>query len=103
MAVNVTVIRGVTVTAEKNLIDFVNNMTPEEARAWIRRVMGPPRRVLEGAERDHMLTVFGLLEPFETSNNQRSFTEEYRHANKIYHVHYFEGETEVEEILEDDL
>lgn len=77
-------------------------MTPEEARAWIRRVIGPPRRVLEGAEKEHMLTVFRLLEPFETSNNQRSFTEEYRHANKIYHVHYFEGETEVEELIEDE-
>ena len=95
-------IRGVIVTVAKNLIDYVNNMTPEEARVWIRKVMGPPRRVLEGQERDHMLTVFQLLEPFETSNNQRSFTEEYRHANKVYHVHYFEGETEVEEILPDD-
>lgn len=78
------------------------NMTPEEAGALIRRVMGPPRRVLEDNEREHMLTVFRLLEPFETSNNQRSFTEEYRHANKIYHVHYFEDETIVEEILEDE-
>jgi hypothetical protein len=92
----VTVIRGVTVTIN------VQDMTPEEARAWIRRVIGPPRRVLDGTEKEHMLTVFRLLEPFETSNNQRSFTEEYRHANKIYHVHYFEGETEVEEILQDE-
>jgi len=75
---------------------------PEYAKQFLRAVMGPPRRVLEGQEREHMLTVFRLLEPFETSNNQRSFTEEYRHANKIYHVHYFEGETEVEEILEDE-
>lgn len=95
MAVNVTVIKDATVTAKTNSL----NMTPEEAQAFIRKVMGPPRRVLADNEREHMLTVFRLLEPFETSNNQRSFTEEYRHANKIYHVHYFEDETIVEEIL----
>jgi len=91
------------VTVAKNLVDYVNNMTPEEARAFIRKVMGPPRRVLEGSEREHMLTVFGLLEPIDSSNNQRSWTNVYEHAGKTYHVHYFEDETEVEEILPDDI
>ena len=77
--------------------------TPEEARAWIRKVMGPDRRKIEGAERDHMLTVFRLLEPVESTNNQRSFTDVYEHAGKTYHVHYFEGESELEEILPDDI
>ena len=77
-------------------------MSLEEARILMRKVIGPARRVLEGDEREHMLTIFKLLEPFETSNNQRSFTEEYRHANKIYHVHYFWDEIAVEEILSDD-
>ncbi len=102
-AVNVTVIKDATVTVAKNLVDYVNNMTPEEARAFIRKVMGPPRRVLEGSEREHMLTVFGLLEPIDSSNNQRSWTNVYEHAGKTYHVHYFEDETEVEEILPDDI
>lgn len=77
-------------------------MTTEEAHAFIRKVMGPPRRVLEGADREHMLTVFRLLEPTHSSNNQRSFTEEYEHAGKKYDVHYFEDEILVEEILPDD-
>ena len=93
-----TVIRGVTVTANTNSL----NMTPEEAKAFIRRIMGPPKRVLEGDEREHMLTVFRLIEPIRTTNNQRSFTDEYVHAGKKYDVHYFEGETEVEEYLPDD-
>ena len=76
--------------------------TAEEARALIRKVMGPPKRVLEGDEREHMLTVFRLLEPVRQTNNQRSFTDEYVHAGKMYDVHYFEGETVVEEYLEDD-
>ncbi len=78
------------------------NMTPEEARAFIRKIMGPPRRVLEGEEREHMLTVLRLVEPIRSTNNQRSFTDEYVHAGKMYDVHYFEDETVVEEILEDE-
>ena len=77
-------------------------MTTNEARAFIRRVMGPERRILLGNEREHMLTVFSLVEPINISNNQRSFTEEYEHAGKKYDVHYFEDETIVEEILPDD-
>ena len=77
-------------------------MTPEEAKVFIRRIMGPPKRVLDGQEREHMLTVFRLIEPIRTTNNQRSFTEEYVHAGKMYDVHYFEGETVVEEYLPDD-
>jgi hypothetical protein len=78
-------------------------MTTEQVRAFIRKVMGPERRVLEGAEREHMLTVLSLVEPIRSTNNQRSFTDEYVHAGKMYDVHYFEGETVVEEILPDDI
>jgi hypothetical protein len=87
------------VTAKTNSL----NMTPEEAQAFIRKIMGPPKRVLEGDEREHMLTVLRLVEPIRSTNNQRSFTDEYVHAGKMYDVHYFEGETVVEEYLEDDL
>ena len=78
-------------------------MTVEEAKAFLRRVMGPPRRTLTGEERDHMLTVFALIEPISSSNNQRSWTDVYDHAGKTYHVHFFEDETEIEEILPDDI
>lgn len=77
-------------------------MTVEEARAFIRKIMGPPRRTLIGQERDHMLTIFALIEPVRTTNNQRSFTDEYVHAGKMYDVHYFDDETVVEEVLEDE-
>ena len=76
--------------------------TPEEARAFIRSIMGPPKRTLEGNEREHMLTVFRLVEPVQTSNNQRSFTEEYEHAGKKYDVTYFEDEVIVEEYLNEE-
>jgi hypothetical protein len=80
----------------------VTARTVEEAKAFIRKVMGPPRRVLEGAEREHMLTVLRLVEPIRSTNNQRSFTDEYVHAGKMYDIHYFDDETVVEEILEDE-
>lgn len=59
-----------------------------EALEFLRRIGMKKRRVLEGAERDHMLTLFALVSPTETSNNQRTFTETYHHAGKEYEVTY---------------
>lgn len=98
MIATVTVHKDVIVTAGTNTL----NMTPEEARAFIRKIMGPPKRVLLGDEREHMLTVFRLLEPVRQTNNQRSFTDEYVHAGKMYDVHYFEDEVIVEEYLDEE-
>lgn len=64
--------------------------------------MGPPKRVLEGQEKENMLTLFKLIDPVNSSNNQRSFTDEYVHAGKTYYVHYLGDEVEVEEVLSDD-
>lgn len=77
--------------------------TPEEARAWIRKVMGPETRLLEGEEKEHMLMVFRLIEPVGSSNNQRTWTDVYQHAGKTYHVHYWDKDnTDVEEIIADE-
>ncbi len=78
-------------------------MTKDEAKAFIRRVMGPTKRILEGQEKENMLTLFRLIEPVESTNNQRSFTDEYLHAGKTYYVHYFGNDIEVEEVLLDDI
>ena len=94
-------------TAKTNL-DWIQEASdrimndPVKLKEFMRKVMGPPRRVLEGDEREHILTVFRLVEPISSSNNQRSFTEEYEHAGKRYDVHYFEDETIVEEILDEE-
>jgi hypothetical protein len=78
-------------------------MTTEQARAFIRKVMGPDRRTIQGVEKEHLLTVFRLIDPISSSNNQRSITDIYQYIDKVYHVTYFDGETEVEELLEDDI
>lgn len=80
----------------------MNFKNQEEAKAFLRKVMGPERRTVEGEEREHLITVFRLIEPSHSNNNQRSWTDVYDHAGKTYHVHYFEDDTIVEEIIPDD-
>lgn len=63
-------------------------MTPGEARAFIRQVMGPPKRQLEGKEYEHMMLVLGLKDPICSSNNQRFWTDEYEHDGRIYEITY---------------
>jgi hypothetical protein len=80
-------------------------MSQAEARAFIRKIMGPERRVYTGAEREHVLTMLALCEPVETSNNQRTLTEVYKVGAAVYHVTYgFGGDDDplVEELLADD-
>ena len=77
----------------------------EKALQFLRSIGMKNRRVLEGTERDHMITLLALVEPTETSNNQRTFTETYHHAGKEYELTWgfgVEGEPEpyVEEVQE---
>jgi hypothetical protein len=81
----------------------MREMSPEEAQVFIRRVMGPPRRVLEDEERDHVWLILNMTEPTSTSNNQHSWCEEYYVGGKYYDVHYFPNEEPIiEEILRDE-
>jgi hypothetical protein len=83
--------------ANTGKIRLMPNMTKEEGK-----VMGPPKRIIEGQEKENILLLFKLIEPIECTNNQRSFTEEYFHAGKTYYVHYFGEDIEVEEVLPDE-
>ena len=104
-----TVIKDVTVTA-KTSIELIREAheriinDPIALKKLMRAVMGPPTRKLEGDEKEHMLTVFRLIDPVESSNNQHSWTDVYEHAGKTYHVHsWSNADEEVEEILPDDI
>ena len=61
-------------------------MTAEEAQAFLRKVMGQPKRKLEGEEYKHMMLVLSLKTPISSSNNQRFWTDEYEHNGKIYQL-----------------
>jgi hypothetical protein len=78
----------------------VLDMTPEEAQAFLRRVMGPPRRILEGAEREQVLTMLALIGPTATTNNQRSWSEDYVQGGKHWCVTYFPNEESMVEEME---
>jgi hypothetical protein len=68
--------------------------------------MGPPYRTLEGKERDDILLLLSMIEPFKETNNQSSWTSYYMIGKTEYHVTVFSEYSEpvVDEILpEDDL
>jgi len=74
---------------------------PEKLREWIRQVHGPEVRELVGKEADHILLVLELIGPYKETNNQRTLTRYYKHANKEYRVTYGLGDKPlVEEILD---
>ena len=58
----------------------------EEAIEFLKSIGMKQRRTLEGEEREHMLTLLALIEPTNTSNNQRTFTDTYHHAGKEYEL-----------------
>lgn len=80
----------------------VLNMTPEEAKAFIRKVMGPPKRLLEGKERDHAWVLIKMSTPVRESNNQRFWHEEYLIGGRRYDVTYGVEDEPIVEVYEDD-
>jgi hypothetical protein len=80
-------------------------MTPDEARVFLRKVMGPPSRTLEGQEKENVWLMILLQdEPDECTNNQRTITEVYKINQKEYHVTYFDKDDfEIKEMLEDEV
>jgi hypothetical protein len=74
-------------------------MTPDEARKFIRKVMGPPKRTLEGKEREDVLLLLTMMEPYSASNNQHSWTECYLIGDKDYQVTSFPGEDDIVELM----
>jgi hypothetical protein len=60
--------------------------TPEEARIFLRKVMGPPYRTLEGQEYEEARLMLAFLQPCEQSNNQHSWTDCYKVGDIEYRV-----------------
>jgi len=76
---------------------------PVKLKKFLRKVMGPEQRIIEGVEREHLITVFSLLAPTDETNNQRSWTTVYEHAGKTYHLTAGDGWDELVEILPNDI
>jgi len=80
----------------------MRDMTPEEARIFLRKVMGPPTKTLEGKEKEQILLLLAMIEPFKETNNQRSWTSYYMIGETEYHVTDFEDEVIVDEMLKEE-
>jgi hypothetical protein len=61
--------------------------------------MGPPKRTLEGKEREDVLLLLTMMEPYSASNNQHSWTECYLIGDKDYQVTSFPGEDDIVELM----
>ncbi len=76
--------------------------TKEQAQQFLRSLgLLKQRRVLEGTEREQVLTMLSLVES-KVTNNQRFWTETWRVGNTIYHLTTGEGIDELEEVTEDE-
>ena len=67
---------------------------PARLKAFLRSVMGPPSITLEGKDKEQALLLLALVEPFEQSNNQHSWTDSYIIGETEYRVTTFPGLSE---------
>ena len=77
---------------------------PVALKAFLRKVMGPPTKTLEGKEKEQILLLLAMMEPFKETNNQHSWTAYYNIGGKEYHATYFPDDKNapiLDEILED--
>jgi hypothetical protein len=88
----------------KKIQEFAEQLRadPVRLKAFMRKVMGPDTVELKGKEKDDIMLLLKMIEPFEESNNQRAWTDKYMIGETEYHVTYWEDETVVERILKDD-
>jgi hypothetical protein len=77
---------------------------PVRLKEFMRRVMGPPMKTLEGDEKKHTMLLLNLTEPFKETNNQQSWTSYYMIGETEYHVTYFPGSDEpiIDKMLNED-
>lgn len=62
---------------------------PERLKAFMRKVMGPPTKTLEGKEKEQTILLLNMIEPFKETNNQHSWTYYYMIGETEYHATYF--------------
>ena len=79
---------------------YMTHLTSEQAHAFVRKALGPPRRELQGKEREQVLLMLAMLgQATWTSNNQDSYSEDYVHADRHWCVTTWpDGYYTVEEI-----
>lgn len=76
---------------------------PEASRRFLKGLgLLKKRRVIEGKEREQVLTMLRLLGPGEQTNNQHVWTESWRISNVEYNIHTGAEFEELEEVIDDE-
>ena len=63
-------------------------MTVKELPTHLKKILGLNRRELKGKEYEHVWTLLQLIKPHSSSNNQRTWTDDYILNGKKYEVTY---------------
>jgi hypothetical protein len=82
---------------EEFIAGLIND--PVKLKEFLRKVTGPPRRTLEGKEREQTLLLLAMMEPYEVSNNQISWTSCYMIGDKDYHVTSLHGFEDIVDLM----
>lgn len=86
---------------EKYLEELRND--PARLKVFLRQIMGRPHRTLQGKEKNDIILLLALMEPFKQTNNQHSWTDYYMIGETEYHVTNFsDDEVVVDEMLNED-
>lgn len=77
---------------------------PVRLKKFLRAVVGPPIVTIVGKERDQIILLLQMMEPFKETNNQHSWTYYYMIGETEYHVTYFPESDEpiIDKMLPDD-
>lgn len=76
---------------------------PEASKRFLKGLgLLKKRRIIEGEEREQVLTMLRLIGPGEQSNNQHIWTESWRVGNIEYNIHSGEKFEELEEVIDDE-
>lgn len=79
---------------------------PERLKRFLREVMGPPHVTLEGEERELALTMLALMDPYEETNNQHSWSAFYNVGGIKYCATWFPEDKNapiIDKYLEEDV
>jgi hypothetical protein len=76
---------------------------PVKLKKFLRDVMGPPYQTLEGKEKEQVLLLLAMVEPYKATNNQHSWSEYYMIGETEYHVTTFsKDEVIVDKMLKEE-
>lgn len=77
---------------------------PERLKVFLRNIMGRPHKTLEGKEKEQVMLLLTMTEPFKQTNNQQSWTDYYMIGDTEYHVTTWPGSEEptIDKMLPED-